>query len=84
VRATREADPGCSAKKIRTILLREREKTSVPFATALGRLIARENLFFRSGTKQRTKRSKAAKTAHKRTRKPYDLKAGRITADYRV
>jgi hypothetical protein len=43
--------------------------------SALGRLIARENLFFRADTKQYKKRSKAAKTAHERKRKPYNLKA---------
>jgi hypothetical protein len=46
VRAVREADPGCSAKKIRPILLRER--ASVPRTATLGRLIAREHLFFRT------------------------------------
>jgi hypothetical protein len=55
------------------ILLRER--ASVPSAAALGRLTARENLFFRPGAKRHKKRSKSAKTAHERKRKLYNLKA---------
>jgi hypothetical protein len=51
------------------------DAAEAPSAAALGRLIARENLFFRADTKRHKKRSKAAQTAHKRTRKPYDLKA---------
>jgi putative transposase len=73
VRAVREADPGYSAKKIRPILLRER--ASGPSTATLGRLIARENLFFRPDTKRHTKRSKTAQTAHERLRKPSNLKA---------
>jgi transposase len=74
VRAVREADPSYSAKKIRPILLRVR--ASVPGTAALRGLTARENLFFRPGAKRHKKRSKAAKTAHERKRKPYNLKAG--------
>jgi transposase InsO family protein len=39
------------------------------------RLIKRENLFFISDIKRRKNRSKTAKTAHGRKRKPYGLKA---------
>jgi transposase len=45
VRAIWEAEPSYSTKKIRPILLRER--ASVPSVSTLGRLIVRENLFFR-------------------------------------
>jgi hypothetical protein len=48
VRAVREAAPGCSAKKIRPILSRSMAAAEVPSAAALGRLIAREHLFFRT------------------------------------
>jgi hypothetical protein len=48
----------------------------VQSVSTLGRLTARENLFFRPGAKRHKKRSKAAKTAHKRKRKPYNLKTG--------
>ncbi|MDR2536330.1 MAG: helix-turn-helix domain-containing protein, partial [Treponema sp.] len=42
VRTIREADPGCSAKKIRPILPRSMETAEVPSAAAIGRLINRE------------------------------------------
>jgi transposase InsO family protein len=73
VRDIRKKDPTYSAKKIRPILLRT--MSDVPSATTLGRLINRENLFFRADTKLHKKRSNSAKTAHKRKRKPYNLKA---------
>jgi hypothetical protein len=41
----------------------------------LNRLASRENLFFRPDTKLHRKRSKAAKKAHERKRKPGSLKA---------
>jgi predicted secreted protein len=69
VRATREADPSYSAKKIRPILLRERDRASVPSVATLGRLINRENRCFRPDTKGHNKCSKAAQTAHERMRK---------------
>jgi len=47
----------------------------VPSVATIGRLISREKLFFRPDTKRRKKHSKAAKAAHERKRKPYDLKA---------
>ncbi|MDR2471015.1 MAG: hypothetical protein LBD09_02760, partial [Treponema sp.] len=75
VRAIREEDPSYSAKKIHPILLRSMETAEVPSAATIGRLINRENLFFRADTKRRKKRSKAAKTAHERKRKPSTLKA---------
>jgi transposase InsO family protein len=67
-RAIREADPSYSAKKIRPILLRSMTAAEAPSVSTLGRLIAREHLFFRADTKRHKKRSKA-------TRKPYNLKA---------
>jgi hypothetical protein len=51
------------------------ETAEVPSAAAIGRLINRENLFFRADAKGRTKRSKAALKAHERRRKPYTLKS---------
>jgi transposase len=75
VRMIREADPSYSAKKIRPILLRSMETAEVLSVATLGRLINRENLFFRADTKRRKKHSKAATTAHERTRKPSTLKA---------
>jgi hypothetical protein len=51
------------------------ETAEVPSAAAIGRLINRENLFFRVDTKGRTKRSKTALKAHERRRKPYTLKS---------
>jgi transposase-like protein len=74
VREIREADPTYSAKKIRPIL--ERVMSGVPSVSTLGRLIRRENLFFRADTKRHKKHSKAAQKAHERVRKPYNLKAG--------
>ena len=75
MREIREEDPGYSAHKVRPILLRERDRASVPGVATPGRLIAREHLFFRPDTKWHTKRSKAAIRAHKRRRKLYNLKA---------
>jgi putative transposase len=46
----------------------------VPSIAAPGRLIARNNLFFRPDTKRHKKRSKTALKAHERKRKPYNLK----------
>lgn len=75
IRDIRKEDPTYSAKKIRPILLRAMEVASVPRVSTLGRLISRENLFFRSDVTRHKKHSKAAKKAHERTRKPHDLKA---------
>jgi len=46
----------------------------VPSIPTLGRLINRENLFFRPDTKLHRKRSQAALKAHERKRKPAGLK----------
>ena len=73
VRELREADPTYSGKKLRPILLRIRE--DVPSVATLGRLIKRESLYFRADTKRHRKRSKTAKKAHERRRKPYNLTA---------
>jgi hypothetical protein len=62
-----------SARKIR--LHRDKPYLDVPSAAAIGRLISRENLFFRADAGKHRKRSKAAKDAHKRRRKPHDLRA---------
>jgi putative transposase len=51
------------------------EEAAVPSKATLGRLISREKLFFRPDLKRRKKHSKAAKIAHERMRKPYNLKA---------
>jgi putative transposase len=75
VRKIREDDPTYSAKKIRPILLRTMNAVDVPSVATLGRLINRENLFFRADTKRHKKQSDSARTAHKRQRKPYNLKA---------
>jgi transposase InsO family protein len=75
VREIREKDPSYSGKKIRPILLREMDAADVPSVATLGRLISRENLFFRPDTKMHRKRSKTAKKAHERKRKPAGLKA---------
>jgi len=76
VREIRKANPTYSARKIRPILLRTMAEDKVPSVTTLGRLISRNDLFFRPDTKSRKKRSRAARRAHERLRKPYDLKAG--------
>jgi hypothetical protein len=73
VRRIRKDDPTYSAKKIRPILLRS--EGGVPSVPTIGRLISRENLFFRADTKRHKKHSKSAKKAHERQRKPYNLKA---------
>jgi transposase InsO family protein len=73
VREIREADPTYSAEKIRPILLRTMPKNEVPSVATLGRLITRNNLFFRADVKRHKKRSNSAKKAH-RQRKPYGLK----------
>ncbi|MDR0473534.1 MAG: hypothetical protein LBH43_07690 [Treponema sp.] len=54
VRQIRKDDPSYSAKKIRPILLRT--TSAVPSASTIGRLINRENLFLRAGTKRHKKR----------------------------
>ena len=74
VKQIRETDPTWSAKKIRPILLRTMSKNEVPSVATLGRLIYRENLFFRADIKRHKKRSKSAKKTHERLRKPYGLK----------
>jgi len=73
VRKIRKADPTYSAKKIRPILLRE--LAEVPSVATLGRLIRRNNLFFRPDTKLHKKRSRTAKQAYQRLRKPANLYA---------
>ena len=75
VRKIRKADSTYSARKIRPILLREMPAESVPSVATLGRLISRENLFFRADVKRRKKHSKAARKAHERKRKPHNLAA---------
>ncbi|MDR0475123.1 MAG: helix-turn-helix domain-containing protein [Treponema sp.] len=69
----RKDDPTYSAKKIRPILMRT--ESAVPSVSTIGRLISRENLFFRADAKRHKKRSKSAQKAHERQRKPYNLKA---------
>jgi hypothetical protein len=73
VRQIRKDDPTHSAKKIRPILMRA--ESAAPSVSTIGRLISRENLFFKADTKRRKKRSKSAQKAHERQRKPYNLKA---------
>jgi putative transposase len=75
VRDMRKEDPSHSAKKIRPMLLRTMSAEDVPSAATTGRLISRENLFFRPDVNRRKKHSNSAKKAHERKRKPYDLKA---------
>ena len=78
VREIREANPSWSAKKIRPILLRNQalgENERVPSVATIGRLIRRENLFFRSDIARRKKNSRRTKALAARKRKPYDLKA---------
>jgi hypothetical protein len=48
VKSIRKADPSYSAKKIRLLLLWGMEAAEVPSVATTGRLIAWENLFFRS------------------------------------
>ena len=74
VREIRKADPTYSAKKIRPILLRT--MSCVPSVATIGRLISRENLFFRADTERRGKLSKSARKSHERRRKPYRLLEG--------
>ncbi|MDR0472906.1 MAG: hypothetical protein LBH43_04465 [Treponema sp.] len=70
----RKDDPSCPARKIRPILLRT--ESAVPSVSTIGRLISRENLFFRAGTKRHKKRGRnRLKKAHERQRKPCNLKA---------
>jgi putative transposase len=71
----RKEDPTYSGKKIRPILLRTMKEAEVPSVATLGRLINRENLFFRPDVKRRKKKRKAAKDAHERKRKPHKLEA---------
>jgi transposase len=74
VRRIRQEAPSYSAKKLRPILLRERDRACAPSVSTLGRLISRENLFFRPDTKRHTKRSKAAKNVHGAWESPLSLK----------
>jgi transposase-like protein len=77
VRKIRENDQTYSALKIRPILSREMSEADIPGTAGIGRLIKRENLFFRPDViRQLKKHSKAVKTAHERKRKPYNLRAG--------
>ena len=75
VRAIRKENQSYSGKKIRPMLLRTMPEAEVPSVSTLGRLISRENLFFRPDTKVHRKRSKAAVKGHERRRKPGDLNA---------
>jgi hypothetical protein len=75
VRAIRKEAPTYSTKKIRTILLRSMACAEVPSVSAIGRLIKRENLFFRPDTKLHRKRSNAVLKAHECERKPAGLKS---------
>jgi hypothetical protein len=75
IRAIRENDHTYSARKIRQIMRRDKPYPDIPSRATIGRLISRENLFFRADAERHRKRSKAAKDAHKRRRKPYDLHA---------
>jgi len=75
VRELRKAEATYSGKKLRPILLRMMAQQEVPSIATLGRLIQRNNLFFRPDSiKLRRKRSRGAKTAH-RIRKPTGLNA---------
>jgi hypothetical protein len=76
VRAIRKEDRTYSGKKIRPVPPGTTAEADVPSVSTLGRLINRENLFFRPDTKPRRKRSKAAVKGHERLRKPGNLKAG--------
>jgi transposase len=64
IREIRKAGLAYSAKKIRPVVLRELEGVSAPSVSTLGRLISRENLFFRPG------HEKAHKTLKKRSKSP--------------
>jgi hypothetical protein len=81
VRDIRKENQSYSAKKIRPILLRTMDEAAVPSVATIGRLISREKEyaagthFFRPDVNRRKKHSNAAKKAHERKRKPYDLKA---------
>lgn len=77
VRKIREEDQTYSGKKIRPILLRSEKAEDVPSVATLGRLINRENLYFRADVARHKKKSKSAKAAQERKRKPYDLKASK-------
>jgi len=73
VRRIRKENPSYSAKKIVPILLRTRPK--VPSVSTIGRLITRENLFFRVDVDKHRKRARKARQTHVRLKKPYGLKA---------
>jgi hypothetical protein len=78
VRHIRGNDHTCPARKIHQILRRDKPYPDIPSRAAIGRLISRENLFFRADAEKHRKRSEAAEDAedaHKRRRKPYDLHA---------
>jgi transposase InsO family protein len=75
VRTIRKNDHTYSARKIYQILHRDMPYLDIPSRATIGRLISRENLFFRADIEKHRKRSKAAKDAHKRQRKPHDLQA---------
>jgi len=76
IREIRKQDPTYSAKKIRPILLRCMDARLVPSTATIGRIIRKENMYYRIDTKQRQNRARAAKQLHARNRKPYGLKAG--------
>ncbi|MDR2900561.1 MAG: integrase core domain-containing protein, partial [Treponema sp.] len=72
VRELRKADPSYSGKKLRPILLRTMKE--VPSVATLGRLIRREQLFFRADVSRRKKKQKSTTKTYQRIRKPYGLK----------
>jgi putative transposase len=70
VRHIRENDHTYSAWNIHQILRRDKPYPDITGRAAIGRLISRENLFFRADAERRRKRPETAEDAHKRRRKP--------------
>jgi hypothetical protein len=62
VRDIRGNDHACPARKIRQILRRDKPYLNIPSRATIGRLISRENLFFRADAERRRKRPKPPKT----------------------
>jgi hypothetical protein len=79
VRDIRGNDHTCPARKIR--LRRDKPYLDIPSRAAVGRLISRENLYFRADIERRRKQSKAAEDVRKRRRKPLRDSASREAAE---
>jgi hypothetical protein len=63
VRHIRGNDYACPARKIRQILRRDKPYPDIPGRAAIGRLISRENLFFRADAERRRKQPKTRTSA---------------------